>query len=104
MLDDLDIRSRLTAIYDEEVVPGFGRRSLGIEAARYVAATFERLMNPFLDHRLADIAQNHPVKLRNRIQAFFEWVRQRDAGFVAPRLGAIVVQNSDDRAEKRLAR
>jgi tagaturonate reductase len=94
MLSDLEIRSRLTTLYDEEVVPGFGRRSLSIEAARYVAATFERFMNPFLDHRLADIAQNHPAKLVNRIQAFLEWVRQRDAGFAAPRLDAILAHVS----------
>jgi tagaturonate reductase len=104
MLSDLDIRSRLTRLYDEEVVPGFDRRSLGIEATRYVAATFERFMNPFLDHQLADIAQNHAAKLVNRIQAFLEWVRQRDAGFAAPRLSAILDQGSDDRAQQRLAR
>jgi tagaturonate reductase len=104
MLSDLDIRGLLTTLYDEEVVPGFGRRSLGIEAARYVAATFERFMNPFLDHRLADIAQNHAVKLGNRIQAFLEWVRRRDPSFVAPRLSAILDQNSDNRAQQGLAR
>jgi tagaturonate reductase len=104
ILNDLDIRSFLTKLYDDEVVPGFGRRSLGIEAARYVAATFERFMNPFLDHRLADIAQNHPAKLVNRLQAFLEWVRHRDAAFAAPRLSAILDQGSDDRTQQRLAR
>jgi tagaturonate reductase len=104
ILDELDVRSRLIAIYETEVIPGFGRRNMGIEAARYVAATLERFMNPFLNHRLADIAQNHPAKLGNRIAAFLVWVRRRDPDFATPRLDATLARSSDDGTQQGLAR
>jgi tagaturonate reductase len=48
--------------------------------------TLERFRNPFLDHRLSDIAQGHTAKLGNRIAAFVAWVRERDPAFACPRL------------------
>jgi tagaturonate reductase len=63
---------------------------MGEEAQRYVATTLERFRNPFLEHRLADIAQNHAVKKVNRIAAFVEWVREKDPGFAAPRLARVL--------------
>jgi tagaturonate reductase len=95
MLDDPVVMRELAAIYAEEVVPGFMLRGMGSEAERYVATTLDRFRNPFLDHRLADIAQNHAAKLRNRIAAFLDWVRERDAGFSAPRLSALLAPRSE---------
>ena len=76
----------LAAIYAEEVVPGFALRGMGAIAERYVATTLERFNNPFLDHRLKDIAQNHAIKVQNRLAAFVSWVHQQDSSFAAPRL------------------
>jgi tagaturonate reductase len=60
------------------------------EAQPYVRVTLERFQNPFLEHRLADIAQNHAAKVRNRIAAFLDWVRRRDPSFAAARLDAML--------------
>jgi tagaturonate reductase len=90
VIDGTDDAKRLMEIYWNEVLPGFTRRDMGEEAQRYVATTLERFRNPFLEHRLADIAQNHALKLTNRIAAFIEWVRERDPSFAAPRLTDIL--------------
>jgi len=89
-LSDPAIAGQLNAIYTEEVLPGFALHGMGGEAERYVATTLERFNNPFLEHRLADIAQNHAVKIQNRIAAFIAWARQRDPNFAAPRLSTLL--------------
>lgn len=78
----------LCALYDAEVLPGFARRGLGEEARAYLATTLDRFRNPFLDHRIADIAQNHAEKAERRIAAFIEWVGP--SGPAVPQLRAIV--------------
>ena len=51
-------------------------------------------LNPFLDHRLADIAQNHAVKVERRIVAFLAWTAGAGGGApAAPTLEAIVARN-----------
>jgi tagaturonate reductase len=90
VIDGTDDAKRLMEIYWNEVLPGFARRGMDAEAQRYVATTLERFRNPFLEHRLADIAQNHAVKKTNRIAAFIAWVREKDPGFAAPRLTAVL--------------
>ncbi|MEI4487404.1 mannitol dehydrogenase family protein [Frigidibacter sp. MR17.14] len=81
-------RETLDAIYAEEVLPGFAAKGYGDEARAYLATTLERFENPFLDHRVADIAQNHPQKVERRIKAFTDWVGT--AGPAVPRLQAII--------------
>jgi tagaturonate reductase len=90
IFDGTDDAKRLMEIYWNEVLPGFQRRGMGEEAQAYVATTLERFRNPFLEHRLADIAQNHAVKKTNRIAAFIDWVREKDPGFAAPRLAKVL--------------
>jgi tagaturonate reductase len=90
IIDGTDDAKRLMEIYWNEVLPGFTRRGMGEEAQRYVATTLERFRNPFLEHRLADIAQNHAMKRVNRIAAFIDWVREKDPGFAAPRLSKVL--------------
>jgi tagaturonate reductase len=81
---------RLSSIYSEEVLPGFALRGMGDAARRYIDITLERFRNPYLEHLLADIEQNHPTKIKNRIVAFLDWARERDGNFCAPRLGAML--------------
>ena len=103
VLGDAAVSKTLAAIYEEEVVPGFTLYEMGDEAQDYVAATWERFRNPFLEHRLADIYQNHDVKLRRRVADLLEWVCRREPGFAAPRLTAMLLeqprrgQNEDNR-------
>lgn len=84
ILADPDVAQRLAEIYRTEVLPGFAAH--GVDgAAAYVETTMERFLNPYLDHRIADIAGNHPQKVQRRIAAFIDW-----AGTPAPRLAHIV--------------
>lgn len=82
------MRAMLETIYHEEVIPGFAARNLGEEARRYVATTLERFANPFLNHRVSDIATGHPQKLERRIVAFLDWASAAGP-LSAPRLRRI---------------
>jgi tagaturonate reductase len=81
ILDDAAVLARLNALYAGEVVPGFAAYGMGQVAAAYVATTLERFQNPFLNHRLSDIAQNHGLKIQRRCADFIDWVEMRDATF-----------------------
>lgn len=83
-------RSFLDKIYAEEVLPGFAAMGFGNEAKDYLATTIERFSNPFLDHKIADIAQNHAQKTKRRIGAFLDWTGK--TGLPMPQLRAICDQ------------
>lgn len=67
------LRKTLLDIMETEVLPGFALCGMGDQARDYLAVTLERLDNPFLDHRLSDIAQNHASKVDHRIAGFLDW-------------------------------
>jgi tagaturonate reductase len=81
------LRATLMDILDREVLPGFAARGMADQARDYMAITIERFENPFLDHRLSDISQNHAAKIGHRITAFLDWSRRSMTE--APRLHAI---------------
>jgi tagaturonate reductase len=85
ILADPRIRARLDAVYRDEVLPGFAARGMEAEARAYVDTTLGRFLNPYLDHRIADIAGNHALKVERRPAAFLA-----GAGTPAPVLSAIV--------------
>jgi tagaturonate reductase len=85
ILAGADTKGFLLTIYQSEVVPGFAARQMGEEAEAYVRTTMDRFENPFLDHRLSDIAQNHREKVVRRIEGFMTW-----SGAAAPKLSAIL--------------
>jgi tagaturonate reductase len=87
------VRARLDAIYADEVVPGFATRGMEEEARAYVEVTLDRFRNPFLDHRIADIAQNHGMKIERRIGAFLDWIAGRPGAPATPKLAAIVARH-----------
>lgn len=79
----------LTALYREEVLPVFA--AAGDDSApAYVEQTLDRFANPYLDHRLADIAQNHAEKLHRRVGAFLGWAEALGMAGRQPRLTAIL--------------
>ncbi|AOF92458.1 D-mannonate oxidoreductase [Sinorhizobium sp. RAC02] len=82
----------LTAIYSDDVLPVFNHLGQGQAAEHYLAVTMERFANPFLDHRLVDIAQNHKQKVERRIGTFLDLAHA--AGFTSPQghLAAIVAR------------
>lgn len=73
VMADAEFSGQLDALYAEEVKPGFAAAGEADGLDDYIAATRDRFANPFLDHRLEDIAQNHGEKLRRRIGAFLDW-------------------------------
>ena len=86
ILADESVRTRLQALYDNEVLPGFAVRGLGLQARAYRDATLERFENPFLNHRLADIFENHAVKVQRRAEAFVSWVHSENPALPLPAL------------------
>ncbi|TNJ40819.1 mannitol dehydrogenase family protein [Phaeobacter sp. B1627] len=73
VMADPDWAQKLRRLYAEEVVPAFAAAGEEAGLAAYIDTTMERFANPFLAHRLEDIAQNHTEKLQRRIGAFLAW-------------------------------
>ena len=69
-MDDPAARRLLDAVLTDEVLPVFA--TLGTPAEAYRDSVLERFANPFLRHRLADIAGNHAAKKQRRIVALCE--------------------------------
>ena len=65
---DPALRAGLESLWANEILPVFG--ALGpaarVQAEAYLVDVRERFENPFLDHRIADIAQNHAQKKQRR--------------------------------------
>ena len=90
ILADTAVADRLSRIYREEVLPGFARKGMGAQAEAYAANTLDRFRNPFLNHRIADIAQNHATKVERRIGAFLHWLGE--ARGATPMLDAVLAR------------
>lgn len=88
-LEDNDRVEWLRTIFRDEVVPAFALAGWEGAAQDYIATTIDRFRNPFLDHRIADIAKNHSQKLERRVAECLRWARQSDPHFEAPELAAI---------------
>lgn len=67
-----DIRRDLETVWRNEVVPVFAADGLRSEALNYVDEVRERFLNPYLDHRLSDIAGNHAEKKLRRIKPILD--------------------------------
>ena len=66
-LADPGLRATLDDVHDREVLPVFAALGMAHQAAAYRRTVLDRFANPFLRHRLADIAQNHVTKKQRRI-------------------------------------
>lgn len=88
-LQDRELRTDLDALYDQEVLPVFAAMGLGEAASSYRRITMERFANPFLDHRIADIAGNHAMKLQRRFRFLLD-LADRHGVPGQPRLRAIL--------------
>jgi tagaturonate reductase len=90
-LEDPTISGWLEAMLMEEVVPALGDRI--VEGEAFVTSVMERFRNPFLDHRLADIAVDHERKLRLRLVSTYQDHVQR-LGRPPRRLEALLKQEA----------
>lgn len=75
ILMDHAVETKLESIYRDEILPGFAAHGLEEEARAYIATTMDRFKNPFLDHHIADIAENHAIKIARRIDVFMSWAK-----------------------------
>jgi tagaturonate reductase len=66
------LRIPLEAVWADEVLPVFDAEGTGPEAHAYLVELRDRLLNPFLEHRLADIAKDHAQKKLRRLAPVVE--------------------------------
>ncbi len=67
IIKDPDYFPVLQELLSSEVLPVLRALLPGQDPDHYMTTVIERFSNPFLKHRLADIAQNHEEKVRRRI-------------------------------------
>jgi tagaturonate reductase len=91
-MDDPAMRGGLEAVWEDEVLPLF--RAMGEEASSlaYLAQVRERFGNPYLAHRIADIAQNHEEKKRRRLLPAVALAEKLGLGIAQPRLRAALYE------------
>ncbi len=85
------LRQPLEGAWQQEVLPVFDALGEGDDARRYLAGLRDRLLNPFLAHRLSDIAQNHEQKKARRLQPLVELARLHLPELAQPRLQAALL-------------
>ncbi|CTQ55513.1 Altronate oxidoreductase [Roseibium album] len=90
LMEDPEYLDDLTDLYEQEVVPVFASHGREDEARAYINTTIDRFKNPFLDHKLEDIAQNHREKVARRIATFVAFAKRSDLHPQMPRLEALV--------------
>ncbi|BAN24237.1 mannitol dehydrogenase family protein [Caballeronia insecticola] len=73
---DPAFRDPLEATWRDEVLPVFAALGQREVAADYLASVRDRFENPFLVHRLADIARNHDEKKVRRFQPVIDLARE----------------------------
>lgn len=92
VMDNPAARAGLQQLYRDEMLPGFTAAGMGTVAKAYVTTTLERFANPFLDHRISDIAQNHDEKIRRRCHDFLDWAAKHGDHVTKPRLRALAAK------------
>ena len=94
---DADMLVALEALWQTEVLPVFAAMGAaeGEAATAYLAQVRERFNNPFLAHRLADIAQNHGEKIRRRMAPVVALAQQLCPNLAQPRLRAMLATGAE---------
>lgn len=88
ILADAEMNAWLASIYDDEVLPVLLAAGIA-EAPAYRRTVLERFRNPFLDHRLADIADNHAAKKARRFGGIGKLAGEVAPAMTLPRLAAM---------------
>jgi tagaturonate reductase len=83
---DRQQRAELEDFWAEEALPVFGLLGLDTQAQSYVASVRERFENPFLDHRMTDIFQNHAQKKQRRFAPVVALAEQHGAALPMRRM------------------
>ena len=93
-MNDAPMRTRLEAIWRDEVLPVFEALGQQAQAEAYLVDLRERLLNPFLVHRLADIAQHHAQKKARRLAPVLALAASVSPQLSLPRLEAVLARGS----------
>lgn len=102
MMNDTEIRSILESIWREEVLPIFVADGMREEAEQYIHQVRDRFMNPFVNHRLSDIAGNHAEKKRRRLQPVLNRGKKLTPPLAQPRLSAIMADSKSLKIERMI--
>ncbi|NML32329.1 mannitol dehydrogenase family protein [Paraburkholderia antibiotica] len=92
---DPALRADLESLWRDEVLPVFDALGQGDDARAYLDEVRERFENPFLDHRLADIARNHAQKKQRRFRPVIELARELGVRIGQPRLHAALASSPE---------
>jgi len=87
-MNDAALREALETLWRDEVLPLFVGDGEAAQAQAYLVALRDRLLNPWLEHRLADIANNHEEKKRRRFAPVIERAEALGLEIAQPRLRA----------------
>jgi tagaturonate reductase len=87
-MSDARLRAELEALWEEEVLPVFDALGEAEISRAYLAQVRDRFNNPFLAHRLADIAQNHQQKKQRRLLPVVALANELQLPLAQPRLRA----------------
>lgn len=93
-MNDAVARSELECLWTEEILPVFEALGQRSEAEAYLGDVRERLLNPFLDHRVSDIAQNHEHKKKRRFAPIVALADELRCGLGQAQLRAALASNS----------
>lgn len=91
-MQDPRVRAGLETVWQEEVLPVFAAMDMRARAEDYVASVRERFCNPYLDHRIADIAQNHVAKVKRRVLPLIELANSLVTAGAQPRLRGLLAK------------
>lgn len=87
-MGDATLRHAIEALWTDEIVPVFDALGHHDAARSYLAALRERLLNPFLAHRIADIVQHHAHKKQRRLAPIVALATRLGLHLAQPRLQA----------------
>jgi len=91
-MQDPRLRGPLEQAWQQEVLPVLEALRQGEQACDYLIGLRERLLNPYLAHRLVDIAQNHALKKSRRLQPVVDLAEVLLPGLQQPLLRAALAQ------------
>jgi tagaturonate reductase len=91
-LQDPTLRESLENLWEREVLPVFAAQGQLAEAQTYLSSVRDRFLNPFLQHRIADIAQNHEEKKRRRFLPVIEMAQRGVPDLLQPKLKSALHQ------------
>jgi len=91
-MNDPTLREGLENLWEQEVLPVFAAQGHEAQARDYLASVRDRFLNPFLQHRIADIAQNHEEKKRRRFLPVVRLASRLTPDLAQPRLKAALAE------------